>query len=259
MESGLADKAIAITGASGGIGMATARVLAAEGARLVLHAHRHPDRIESLAAELDVEATCVVGDLRDEDAADALIERGVDAFGSVDGVVVNAGVWADHAVPLHAMSLAQWRDTIDADLTSAFLTCRAFMRQLEHAPRPDAAIVLVASTAAVFGEAGHADYAAAKAAMAYGLTRTLKNEIVQLAPRGRVNCVCPGWTRTPMAEPHMNDEVLERVFATMPMRKVAEADDVAHAIAFLLSGRLAGHLTGTIVPIAGGMEGRRLD
>jgi len=119
--------------------------------------------------------------------------------------------------------------------------------------------VLVASTAALFGEAEHADYAAAKAAMAYGLTRSLKNEIVRLAPRGRVNCVCPGWTRTPMAAYGLADAAaLARVQATMALRKIAEPEDVAGLIVFLTAERLAGHISGAIVPVAGGMEGRLL-
>jgi len=99
------------------------------------------------------------------------------------------------------MSLRQWRKTQDAVLTSAFLTLRAYLRRVARQRRGNA--VLIASTAALFGEAGHADYASAKAGMAYGLTLSLKNEIARIAPRterycgGRVNCVCPGWTLVP--------------------------------------------------------------
>jgi len=157
------------------------------------------------------------------------------------------------------MSLDQWRETIDADLTSVFFTCRAFLRHLAQEPRESAALVLVGSTAALFGEEGHADYSAAKAALTYGLTLSLKNEIVRLAPRGRVNCVCPGWTRTAMAEYAMSDpKAVRRAQSTMALRKVATPQDVASAIVFLASDRLAGHLSGTILPVAGGMEGRLL-
>ncbi len=120
-------------------------------------------------------------------------------------------------------------------------------------------MVFVASTAAVFGEENHTDYAAAKAAMAYGMTRSLKNEIVRLAPRGRVNCVCPGWVDTPMAASSMEDPTaIPRVTATMALRKIASPEDVARAIVFFTSPELAGHLSGSILPIAGGMEGRWL-
>ncbi|MBN2445956.1 MAG: SDR family oxidoreductase, partial [Phycisphaerae bacterium] len=177
----------------------------------------------------------------------------------LDVVVVNAGIFTPESVPLAEMSTEQWHATMSADLDSAFFTCRAFLRHLKVQPRESASIVLVGSTAAIFGEAGHADYSAAKAAMTYGLTRTLKNEIVQFAPRGRVNCVCPGWTRTPMAEDALRDEAaVRRVQSTMALRKIATADDVAAGIVFLASDKLAGHLSGTIMPVAGGMEGRLL-
>jgi 3-oxoacyl-[acyl-carrier protein] reductase len=188
-----------------------------------------------------------------------LFAESIKAFPQIDVAVVNAGVWVNQAVPLHKMSLEQWRTTLDGNLTSAFLTCRAFLRHLAEVPRESAAIVLVASTAGLFGEADHVDYSASKAAMINGLTLSLKNEIVRLAPRGRVNCVCPGWVRTPMAEEGLADAAaMRRVQATMALQKVAEPEDVAAAIVFLASDRLAGHLTGTILPIAGGMEGRLL-
>lgn len=258
MDSALTGSVILVTGASGGIGGAAARILAGEGVRVIAHAHRQSAAAEALASE--VGGFAAIADLRREAEVDRLFERSVETQGRVDGIVVNAGIWPEEHVPVCDLELARWQNTIETDLTSAFLTCRAFLRHLRDVPRDAASIVLVASTAAIFGEAGHADYAAAKAAMAYGLTRSLKNEIVRLAPRGRVNCVCPGWTRTPMAEPAMRDPaLLERVFATTPLRKVAEPEDVAHLITYLLSDRLAGHVTGAIVPVAGGMEGRRLD
>jgi NAD(P)-dependent dehydrogenase (short-subunit alcohol dehydrogenase family) len=119
--------------------------------------------------------------------------------------------------------------------------------------------VIVGSTAAVFGEEGHAEYAASKAAVTQGLTKSLKNEIVRLVPHGRVNAVNPGWTRTPMAEGALADEeAVERTMKTRAIREVAEPEDIARAVAFLLSDRLAGHVTGEIVTISGGMEGRLL-
>jgi 3-oxoacyl-[acyl-carrier protein] reductase len=257
VDSRLAGSVILVTGASGGIGGVTARVLAAEGARVVVHAHRRRAAADALAAEIGAGAIALAADLRREGDVERLFAEAIARCGRIDAVIANAGIWVERPAPVVDMTLAQWRQTIDADLTSAFLTCRAFLRHLRDAPREAAAIVLVASTAALFGEADHADYASAKAAMAYGLTKSLKNEIVRVAPRGRVNCVCPGWTLTPLTEPHVADAaLLERVFATMPMRKIAAAEDVARAITFLASDRLAGHVSGTILPIAGGMEGR---
>ncbi len=259
MDLGLAGQRILVTGASGGIGSATARLLAGEGARVILHYHQGREAAEALAAELGPGHPPLGADLRREDEAEALFEAALEAFGHLDGLVVNAGIWPPEDLPLHQLPLERWQNTLDADLTGAFLCCRAFLRHLAERPREAAGIVLIGSTAALFGEAGHADYAAAKAGLAYGLTRTLKNEIARLAPRGRVNCVCPGWVDTRMgASASADPEALARVTATMSLRKIARPEDVAAAVAFLLSDRQAGHLSGTVLPLAGGMEGRLL-
>lgn len=259
MRSGLDGHVVLITGASGGIGSETARAFAEEGARLVLHYNSNREGAEALAKELGSETVVVQADVSDESAVEAMYAKALGAFSRLDALVVNAGIWIADEVPVHAMTLEQWRRTMDADLTGAFLSCRGFLRHVADVPRDDASIVLVASTAALFGEENHTDYAAAKAAMAYGMTRSLKNEIVRIAPRGRVNCVCPGWVDTPMAAASMEDPTaIPRVTATMALRKIAQPADVARAIVFLTSPLLAGHLSGTIMPIAGGMEGRWL-
>jgi 3-oxoacyl-[acyl-carrier protein] reductase len=125
--------------------------------------------------------------------------------------------------------------------------------------------VLVGSTAAVFGEAYHADYASAKAAMAYGLVRTLKNELPRIAPHtasycgGRINCVCPGWTVVPRNSAKLGDTtVVRKVTSTMALPQIGRPDDMANAIVFLSSDHLARHITGQTIVIAGGMEGRQL-
>jgi 3-oxoacyl-[acyl-carrier protein] reductase len=148
-------------------------------------------------------------------------------------------------------------------LTSAFLSLREFFQIVARQKRGNA--VLIASTAGVFGEAGHVDYAAAKSAMAFGLTRSLKNEIARLAPPtgnycgGRVNCICPGWTVVPRNAAKLgNREVVRKVTATMALPKLARPEDMANAAVFLSSDTLAGHITGQTLVIAGGMEGRLL-
>lgn len=259
MRTDLDDKCVLITGASGGIGLATAELFAEQGTRLILHYHRNAQPLQPLQSRHGDSVLAAAADLRDEQQTEQLFAAGLKKFGRIDAIVVNAGIFCADAVPLWKMSTEQWRTTQAADLDSAFFTCRAFLRHLADQPRESASIVLVGSTAAIFGEADHADYSAAKAAMTYGLTRTLKNEIVRLVPRGRVNCVCPGWTRTPMADAGLADAAaVSRARSTMALAKIAEPEDVAAAIVFLASDRLAGHLSGTILPIAGGMEGRLL-
>ena len=254
MELGLEGSAVLVTGASGGIGAATARTLAAEGARVGVHYYSNAEAAEALAAQIG--GVALQADLRDEAAADALVPAAVEALGRLDACVANAGTWDPEDVPITRMSLERWRSTLDANLTATFLTARSYLRHVEAAGA--GSLVLVTSTAGLFGEAGHVDYAAAKAAISYGLLLSLKNEIVRKAPLARVNAVAPGWTVTPMTEGTLSDEAVERVTATMPLRKVASAEDVARSIAFLCSPHAAGHVTGQMITVAGGMEGRLL-
>jgi 3-oxoacyl-[acyl-carrier protein] reductase len=264
MNSDLAGKVVLITGASGGLGSAMARAFAAEGTRLVLHYNSRRAEAEQLAGELGAVESLVAGaDLRDEAQVRALFSQAGRRFGRVDTLVANAGVWSEKDVPIADMSLAQWQETLAADLTSVFLCCREFLQLARSQQQGN--IVVIGSTAGVFGEPGHGDYAAAKSALAYGFTHTLKNEIARLAPHtasycgGRVNCVCPGWTVSPMSEKHLQEhEMIRRVTATMALPQIARADDIANAVVYLASDRLARHVTGQTLVIAGGMEGRLL-
>jgi 3-oxoacyl-[acyl-carrier protein] reductase len=255
VDTDLAGKGVLVTGGAGGIGSAIVRAFAEEGARPAVHYRSSAQGAEKLAAE--VGSVALPADLTIEDEADALIPAAVDALGCLDVLVANAGYWAPEDVPLWEMSLDRWRHTIATDLDSVFLSCRAFLRHV--ATTGAGSIVIVSSTAGIFGEAGHADYAAAKGALASGFLSSLKNEIVRIAPRGRVNVVCPGWTATDMARPALSDPTLEpRITRTMSLRKVGRAEDVARVVVALASDRISGHVTGEVVTIAGGMEGRVL-
>jgi 3-oxoacyl-[acyl-carrier protein] reductase len=251
MELGLEGAGVLVTGASGGIGAATARTLAGEGARVAVHYHSNAAAAEALAGRIG--GVALQADLRDEAAADALVPAAVDALGRLDACVANAGTWDPEDVPVARMPLSRWQATLDANLTATFLTARAYLRHVDAAGT--GSLVLVSSTSGLFGEAGHADYSAAKAAIAHGLLLSLKNEA---APRARVNVVAPGWTLTPMTERELTDETIARVTATMALPKVATAEDVARAIAFLCSPLASSHVTGQVIAVAGGMEGRLL-
>jgi 3-oxoacyl-[acyl-carrier protein] reductase len=248
METGLTGKRVLVTGASGGIGSACARAFAAEGADVVLHFHRGKDRAEELARELDGRATVVGADLTREDEVDRLFA----AAGPLDVCAAVAGVWPSGDLPVWELPLERWRETLDANLTATFLTARGFLRQLEG----DGALILVGSTAGIVGEAGHADYAAAKSAILGGLLLSLKNEVVRKSPLARVNAVAPGWTESPMTRGHVSDEQVRKVSRTMALRKVAQPEDVANQVVVLASPVLSGHVTGQVVTVAGGMEGR---
>jgi 3-oxoacyl-[acyl-carrier protein] reductase len=253
VDTGLAGKGVVVTGASGGIGSACARAFAAEGARVLVHYHRGRERAEAVAATIGG-ATVAAADLRSEHEVERLFDEARAALGRVDVCAAVAGAWPEEDVPVWELPPARWEKTLRSNLTATFLTARSFLREVER--NGHGALVLVGSTAGLVGEAGHADYAAAKSAIAHGLTLSLKNEIVRVAPRGRVNCVCPGWTASPMTRGHVSPEQVRRVSRTMALRKVATPEDVARQVVVLASDELSGHVTGEVVVVAGGMEGR---
>ena len=264
MDSQLAGLTVLITGASGGIGEAVASAFAAEGANLVLHGNSRADKLEDLVGLQGWGDRALIGcaDLREPDALDPLLDEARTRFGRVDVVVANAGIWPPEDKPLHELEPERIREVIDVNLLGAIFTCRSFAAQLAaHGPRADgrgASICLIGSTAGRFGEAKHLEYAVSKAGL-YGLMRSLKNELVELDPWARINLVEPGWTVTPMAAASLEQAgAIEKVCATMPLRQLARPADVARSVVFLSSPGLARHLSGEVLTVAGGMEGRRL-
>lgn len=255
MDTELRGKGVLVTGGAGGIGTACVRAFAGEGAKVAVHYRTKGEKAEALAQELN--GVALRADLTSEPDVDALIPEAVKRLGRLDVLVANAGHWPPADEPVWQMSLARWRQTLADNLDSVFLTCRAFLRHV--ATTGTGSIVIISSTAGLFGEAGHSDYAAAKGALASGFLKSLKNELGRIAPLGRVNAVCPGWTEVDRNRAKLQQEgFVQRVTRTMALPKVGTPEDVARVVVTLASDRVSGHVTGEVITVAGGMEGRVL-
>ncbi|MCA8936345.1 MAG: SDR family oxidoreductase [Planctomycetes bacterium] len=261
MDLQLNGKTAFITGASGGIGRALARAFAIEGCNLVLHANSNLAWLQDFITKQDWKdrAIAVQADVSDAAATQQAMDAGTKRFGRIDVCVANAGRWPTPDELLSDMPVERFQETIAINLLGAAWTARAFMRQLK--PRDDAhgaSLTFIGSTAGRFGEAMHSDYSTSKAGM-YGLVRSLKNEVVRLDPYARVNMVEPGWTVTEMAREALNQPgKISHIAKTASLRQLARADDIARAVVMLSSPGASRHITGEVITVAGGMEGRTL-
>ncbi|KAI6095687.1 NAD-P-binding protein [Pisolithus croceorrhizus] len=264
MDFALEDVHVLVTGASGGIGFETARLFCALGANVTAHYNTQLEPLKELLKIFPGKFQPEQADLKQETSVQAMFARiSKGTFGPAQVVVVNHGIWPSGCVPVVDLTLDRWNHLISTNLTSSFLVCREYLRGLVNAEpkvKDKAAIVLIGSTSGKYGEAGYADYAASKSAMMYGLTLTLKNEIVKIAPRARVNCIAPGWVSTPMAETALRDfEAIYRSLATTPLKKIATPLEIANQVVVLSSSTMSGHVTGQILMVDGGMEGALLN
>jgi len=263
MDLELKDKVVFITGASGGIGRALSEAYLAEGAQVALTGN---DAFASLdewtRAQKSRDCLALKCDTTNPSDVDAAVEAARKRFGRVDVCIANAGRWTPEFALAHQATPDRIRRNIEINLLGSFWTARAFMSALAasgaRADGAGASLVFIGSTAGRFGEKGHAEYSAGKAGL-YGLVRTLKNEIVELDPFARVNMIEPGWTVTHMARAALQQPgVISKVVRTMPLRQLARAKDIARTALFLTSPALSRHVSGEVITVAGGMEGRAL-
>jgi 3-oxoacyl-[acyl-carrier protein] reductase len=232
-----------VTGASGGIGEAIARALHAQGAVVALSGTRR-DRLDTLAEALGERVHVCPADLGDAAAAEALVTQAEAAAGPLHILVNNAGLTRDMLAL--RMNDDAWRTVLDIDLTAPFRLARAALRSMLR--RRAGRIVGIASIVGVTGNAGQANYAAAKAGL-IGMTKSLAQEV---GSRGiTVNIVAPGYIQTPMTD-SLPDPTKDKLTQAIPLGRLGQPADVAAAVAYLASDE-AGWVTGATLHVNGGM------
>lgn len=239
-----------VTGAGTGIGAASAVTLARQGWRVAVLGRR-PEPLERIARGID--GLAIAADVASPDEVTSAVARVVGEYGRVDGLVLNAGIVAAEEVA--RLSVADWQQTLDTNLTGSFLLTRA---ALPYLVKQGGAIVAVASVSALRAGPGLAAYAASKA----GLVMFTQVVALEYGPSGvRANVVCPGWTRTEMADAEMDalaaarkttrEDAYRAVTASVPLRRPADAEEVGRVIGWLLSPE-ASYLTGATIAVDGG-------
>jgi 3-oxoacyl-[acyl-carrier protein] reductase len=259
----LNSKVALITGGSRGIGAAAVRLFVEAGAKVVFNYQSAKAQADSLVQECG-QASCraVQCDLSTTTAAEQLVASAVQAFGRLDILVANHGIWPPEDAPVDRLTDDQWHRTIAINVDSVFGLVKHAVAQMkkqrsqqpqpasgDHPAPPSGHIVLVSSTAGQRGEAFHCDYAASKGAiisMVKGLSTELARDNI------RVNCVAPGWVATDMSAAALNDPPTRaKVFATIPLGRVATPEEIAGPILFLCTLH-AGFITGEIFNVNGG-------
>jgi 3-oxoacyl-[acyl-carrier protein] reductase len=236
-----------VTGGSRGIGRAICMELGRHGAKVAVNYQTNEAMAEQVAAEIIAaggEAFAVGGDVADPAAAAAIVKQTVDRFGSLDILVNNAGITRDGL--LMRMSEADWDDVQNTNLRGTFLVTKAAMRPMLRAK--NGRIINIASVVGVMGNAGQANYAAAKAGM-IGFTRAVAREV---ASRGiTVNAIAPGFIQTDITAT-MTGAQVAAVMGQVPLGRIANPEDVAPLVAFL-AGDGANYITGQCIHVDGGM------
>jgi len=244
---------VLVTGGSRGIGAATFRLLVAAAARVLFTYEKAKAAAERLVSELGADKCAAVAcNLAGTQTAQELVGAAVKRFGRLDVLVANHGIWPPEDVPVDQMPDEHWRATVAINLDSVFALVKHAVAQMKQQSRGQGAaghIVLVSSTAGQRGEAYHCDYAATKGA----LISMVKGLSTELAREGiYVNSVAPGWVDTDMSASALNDpQVRSRIFAAIPLGRVARPEEIAAPILFLCTP-YAGFITGEVFNVNGG-------
>lgn len=232
-----------VTGASGGIGSAVAKALAAQGARVALSGTR-ADALETVRTEIGGESLILPCNLSDTAAVEALVPQAVEALGKIDILINNAGITRDNLAM--RMKDEEWSDVIRVNLEAAFRLARAALKPMMRART--GRIISITSVVGTMGNAGQANYAASKAGLV-GMSKALAQEV---ASRGiTVNCIAPGFITSPMTDA-LGDAQKESLLGKIPVARLGAPDDVAAAAVYLAS-REAAYVTGQTLHVNGGM------
>ncbi len=242
-----AGKTAIVTGASRGVGRATALRLAEGGANVAVNYLTNGVEAEetvNLCKAKGVDSIAIQADVSEFAGALDIAKKTVEHFGRIDLLVCNAGIW--DGAPIEDMSEELWNKVINTNLKSAWAMTKACVPAIKK--QQSGSIVMVSSTAGQRGEANYSNYAASKGGQ-ISFTKALASE---LCPKIRVNAVAPGWIETAMVRPVFEDEDYRAsVIKTIPLNRMASTDDIALSICFLLSD-WSQHITGEILNINGG-------
>ncbi len=253
MNLSLKDKVALVTGGSRGLGAAICRELAAEGAIVAINYRKNPEKVQVMVEELRekyrVEAMAVQGNIAIEADVVRVFKEVLDGFGTIDILVNNSGICPISLVK--DMTLQEWRDVIDTNLTGTFLTCREMVKQLLQLKK-QGKIVNIASSAAFIGsKTGKSHYAASKGGVV-SFTCSLAREVAQFGIV--VNAVAPGMMYTDMTAETL-DNNMEKYQQEIPLGRIGEVVEVARTVCFLVSDA-ANYICGATVDISGGIVGR---
>lgn len=225
----------------------------------------HDLRQIPLVAQSNPNLFVVTGNISDENSIQSCIAAAKQHHGPINILIANAGITDEsNSYPIWKIPLELWEKTYNTNTRGTFLTIKHFLQSAEESQNENGgkqleniAIVVTGSETGKFGQAGDTEYASGKAGLQYGLVRGVKNEIVRLNSRARINAVAPGWVDTPLIEGRLDDpnEMWAEAQATVPLQKIAQPQSVARAMAFLASHRAADHITGECLSVDGGIEG----
>ncbi|EXJ90386.1 glucose 1-dehydrogenase [Capronia coronata CBS 617.96] len=263
---GLEGLHVFLTGAAGGIGSAAVKEFLDLGCRVTTFDRRPLDASKICSTpEQSSRLFSTQGDLTIESSISEAFDAATKKFGPANILIANAGITDESAhPPIWEIETSLWDKVNGNNVRGTFLTVKHFLlsvkkaQEAQGAELDNVALVITGSETGKFGQEGHAEYASGKAGLQYGLVRTVKNEIVRLNSKARINAVAPGWVNTALIGDRLDDpkEMWAECQATVALKKIAQPEDVARAMAFLASHRAAGHISGECISVDGGMEGR---